>query len=252
MNVSEFSLEFDVLYNNITSNLSPGLSEYEKSVFLTRAQEQIVKNHFGIKSNSKQEGLNNSIKRDTDFSTLFKTVSFNNNEITEILNPTNTLNTRVRRFTIKEDYLFIINEFCKIEKRDSAGNVLDTQLTTVVPLHYSEFARLNSGPYKEPNLHETWRIISDVVTVNESTFDLYIRYNWTFINYIIRYIKKPNPIILEELSAQNLTIDGKYAVSGCELNPILHQEVLDRAVELAKVAFLGSTEEVINVNQRNE
>lgn len=250
MNVSEFSLEFDVLYNNITSNLSPGLSEYEKSVFLTRAQEQIVKNHFGIKSNSKQEGLNNSIKRDTDFSTLFKTVSINNG-ITEIPNPTNTLNTRVRRFTIKEDYLFIINEFCEIEKRDSAGNV-DTQLTTVVPLHYSEFARLNSGPYKEPNLHETWRIISDVVTVNESTFDLYIRYNWTLINYIIRYIKKPNPIILEELNTQNLTIDGKHEVSSCELNPILHQEVLDRAVELAKVAFLGSTEEVINVNQRNE
>ena len=251
MNVSEFSLEFDVLYNNITSNLSPGLSEYEKSVFLTRAQEQIVKNHFGIKSNPKQEGLNNSIKRDTDFSTLFKTVSFNNNGITEILNPTNTLNTRVRRFTIKEDYLFIINEFCEIEKQDSAGNV-DTQLTTVVPLHYSEFARLNSGPYKEPNLHETWRIISDVITVNESTFDLYIRYNWTLINYIIRYIKKPNPIILEDLSIQNLTIDGKHAVSNCELNPILHQEVLDRAVELAKVAFLGNTEEVINVNQRNE
>lgn len=251
MNVSEFSLEFDVLYNNITSNLSPGLSEYEKSVFLTRAQEQIVKNHFGIKSNSKQEGLNNSIKRDTDFSTLFKTVSIADG-ITEIPNPTNTLNTRVRRFTIKEDYLFIINEFCEIVKRDSAGNVLDTQLTTVVPLHYSEFARLNSGPYKEPNLHETWRIISDVVTVNESTFDLYIRYNWTLINYIIRYIKKPNPIILEELNTQNLTIDGKHEVSSCELNPILHQEVLDRAVELAKVAFLGSTEEVINVNQRNE
>ena len=251
MNVSEFSLEFDVLYNNITSNLSPGLSEYEKSVFLTRAQEQIVKNHFGIKSNSKQEGLNNSIKRDTDFSTLFKTVSINSG-ITEIPNPTNTLNTRVRRFTIKEDYLFIINEFCEIVKRDSAGNVLDTQLTTVIPLHYSEFARLNSGPYKEPNLHETWRIISDVVTVNESTFDLYIRYNWTLINYIIRYIKKPNPIILEELNTQNLTIDGKHEVSSCELNPILHQEVLDRAVELAKVAFLGNTEEVINVNQRNE
>lgn len=251
MNVSEFSLEFDVLYNNITSNLSPGLSEYEKSVFLTRAQEQIVKNHFSVKSNSKQEGLNNSIKRDTDFSTLFKTVSIGNG-ITKIDNPTNTLNTRIKRFTIKEDYLFIINEFCEIVKQDSAGNVLDTQLTTVVPLHYLEFARLNSGPYKEPNLHETWRIISDVITVNESTFDLYIRYNWTLINYIIRYIKKPNPIILEDLSTQNLTIDGKHAVSNCELNPILHQEVLDRAVELAKVAFLGSTEEVINVNQRNE
>lgn len=32
----EFSDEFDVLYNNISSNQAPGLDEYEKSLFLTR------------------------------------------------------------------------------------------------------------------------------------------------------------------------------------------------------------------------
>ncbi len=34
---NEFSSEFDVLYNNITSNQAPGLDDYEKSVFLTKA-----------------------------------------------------------------------------------------------------------------------------------------------------------------------------------------------------------------------
>lgn len=33
----EFSNEFDVLYNNISSNQAPGLDQYEKSVFFTRA-----------------------------------------------------------------------------------------------------------------------------------------------------------------------------------------------------------------------
>ena len=37
MNHTEFSNEFDVLYNNIMSNAAPGLNEYEKSVFLTKA-----------------------------------------------------------------------------------------------------------------------------------------------------------------------------------------------------------------------
>ena len=37
MTTQEFSLEFDILYNNITSNQAPGLTEYEKSVFLTKA-----------------------------------------------------------------------------------------------------------------------------------------------------------------------------------------------------------------------
>ena len=43
MDIKEFSAEFDILYNNITSNIAPGLTEYEKSVFLTQAQEQLVK-----------------------------------------------------------------------------------------------------------------------------------------------------------------------------------------------------------------
>lgn len=41
MNVQEFSNEFDILYN-INSNMSPGFNEYEKSVLLTKAQEEII------------------------------------------------------------------------------------------------------------------------------------------------------------------------------------------------------------------
>ena len=36
MTTQEFSNEFDVLYNN-AGNQAPGLDEYEKSVFLTKA-----------------------------------------------------------------------------------------------------------------------------------------------------------------------------------------------------------------------
>ena len=42
MTTSEFSNEFDVLYNNVTSNQAPGLDNYEKSVVLTKAQEEVV------------------------------------------------------------------------------------------------------------------------------------------------------------------------------------------------------------------
>ena len=40
--VTEWSLEFDLLYDNITSHKAPGLTSYEKSVFLTRAEESVV------------------------------------------------------------------------------------------------------------------------------------------------------------------------------------------------------------------
>ena len=42
MTTQEFSNEFDILYNNIMSNSAPGLNEYEKSIFLTQAQEALV------------------------------------------------------------------------------------------------------------------------------------------------------------------------------------------------------------------
>jgi len=55
LTITEFSNEFDILYNNIASNQAPGIDEYEKSVFLTKAQRQIVKAYF--------EGmLNKSVK----------------------------------------------------------------------------------------------------------------------------------------------------------------------------------------------
>ena len=68
----EFSNEFDVLYNNIMSNAAPGLNEYEKSVFLTKGQEEIVKNYFNPKGNKYGEGMDDSPKRQIDFSELIK------------------------------------------------------------------------------------------------------------------------------------------------------------------------------------
>ena len=74
MTTQEFSNEFDVLYNNIMSNQAPGLDEYEKSVFLTKAQSEVLKNYFNPKGNKYQEGFDESEKRQIDFSTLIKAV----------------------------------------------------------------------------------------------------------------------------------------------------------------------------------
>ena len=70
MTTQEFSNEFDVLYNNIMSNQAPGLDEYEKSVFLTKAQLEILKNYFNPKGNKYGQGFDEIAKRQIDFSTL--------------------------------------------------------------------------------------------------------------------------------------------------------------------------------------
>ena len=46
MTPKEFSSQFDILYDNITSGKAPGLNDYEKSVLLTKAQDQLIKKLF--------------------------------------------------------------------------------------------------------------------------------------------------------------------------------------------------------------
>ena len=57
MTLPEISREFDILYNNIMSNQAPGLDEYEKSVLLTKSQDEILKNYFNPSSNTLKEGF---------------------------------------------------------------------------------------------------------------------------------------------------------------------------------------------------
>ena len=70
MTTNEFEWEFDVLYNNIASNAAPGINSYEKSVLLTKAQDELIKNYFNPQGNKYKEGFDGSAKRQIDFSGL--------------------------------------------------------------------------------------------------------------------------------------------------------------------------------------
>ena len=69
--------------------------------------------------------------------------------------------------------------------------------------------------------------------------------------------KYPKPIILSDLNllfpGENLTIDGLSGPVGCELDPEIHREIIDRAVELALRDYKPSNlESKIQLDQRNE
>ena len=62
--------------------------------------------------------------------------------------------------------------------------------------------------------------------------------------YLIRYIARPNPIILVNLP-DGLSINGVSAETECELNPVIHRAILERAVRLAiasRTQLAGSKE----------
>ena len=120
----EFSNEFDVLYNNIMSNAAPGLNEYEKSVFLTKAQEEIVKNHFNPNGNKYKEGLDDSPKRQIDFSELIKVAE---GVLTDT--PPITFDNRAKVYNLPEDTFIIMNELIETNKGTRQ----------IVPISYNDY-----------------------------------------------------------------------------------------------------------------
>lgn len=256
MTIDEFSDQFDLLFNNITSNQAPGLSEYEKSVFATKAEKEIVKNYFSAKSpgNNVKDGFDDSAKRQADFSMLLKT-----NTCTKQSSFTGgKLDDRSSVWSFPSDVFIVINESIK-----TTGN---GKILQVVPLKYLEYSLVMQKPYKRPLKNQAWRLINSGAVGSDSgseksTATKYVEIitnSWdTISTYNIRYIRTPSPILLADFTNDGLTIDGQSIKSGkIDLDPILHEDVLQRAVELAKAAWTQTGQDNIQamtaVGQRSE
>ena len=295
MNYTEFSQRFDVLYNNITSNQAPGLNEYEKSVFLTKGQDEYIKNQFYALSNPKKAGYDNSRKRYTDFAGITKTVTLPQKSIIED-DPYKKFDPRAYLFYWPEDVMFVINEQLRLQGQKYLP-LQGQEMRQVIPISYDEYNRLMSRPFKQPNKYQAWRLITEyrfkieetdeenqkeivekeqplVEVILNKQDDDYLQDG--SIIYFLRYIRIPNPIITEDLSTYGtyvdpaeeeseeseeeinnrthsiLTIRGKSEPSNCELHESTHEEILQRAVELAKLAWEGTSQAAITGGQRSE
>lgn len=243
MTIPEFSNEFDVLYNNVMSNQAPGLDEYEKSVFLTKAQSEIIKNYFNPKGNKYQEGFDGSQKRQVDFSKLMKTYASSGTAPA----PTSFFGnvTGAYKITWPDDVFVVVNEVVDVTKKDDDRKYR----LQVIPIKYDEYLRVSSKPYKQPLKNQAWRIINGEDDINLIVGHLNsVRPN----GYHIRYVKHPKPIILESLVGSDLSINTEKDAMGCELDSEIHPEILQRAVELARAAYAGDLKSDVELGQRSE
>jgi len=240
----EFKNEFNIHYNSIATQSAPNIDDYELSVYLTKAQLEIVKNYYDPSSNRKKRGFENSEKRRVDLKELVK--EFNTNTV---LTTNIKLTNESKVFKIPDDVFIIIYESAKC----NINNCGEKQLN-IVPKTHDEFNIQYSNPFKRPNKNKIWRL--DISKINnDKVVELISDYN---INeYKIRYIKYPKPIIISDLNTifpnENLSISGFSTMQQCELNQEIHSEILDRAVELALRDYKPSNlESKIQLDQRNE
>lgn len=218
MNVQEFSNTFDTLLqpyitkdvNSNQNNLA--FDEYEKSIFLTKAQEQIVLELYQELEQSEEvrKYLSNLIKTDNYAPVGEQDETLINN------------NFKSYKVEISNDILFMIYEQCTLSDEN---NCINNKIVSVVPTIHDDLDKVLKNPFKSPNRRKVIRLDFD------NKIELISKYNIS--NYKVRYLKKPNPIILVALE-DNLSINnGDTKVSNGETNPILHERIVQRAVQLA-------------------
>ena len=244
MTTQEFNTEFDVLYNNIASNGAPGINEYEKSVFLTKAQNELIKAYFLKVSNKLQSGYDDNALQQTNFSNLIVLKTYQNNDLEEAKYTSYKL---LRNSSLNKNSLFILNEQLLVTDTNNKNKTL-----IVVPINGDAYSRLLSKPFKRPLKNQAWRLdVNMESTEDEQCADLIPTAGTTIKGYQIRYVKKPTPIILTTLE-DGITIDGEFKEMTCKLNPILHQEVLQRAVELAKASYTGELTNMLQLGYTSQ
>ena len=205
----EFSIEFDILYNNISSNKAPGLNEYEKSVFLTKAQEGIITELYSGR-NTTYNSFEETEEQRRYLNSLIWT-----EECESISDSINLTSDKSYVFSLPYDVMFITYEVATIEGKD----------VSVYPVSQDELSKIIKNPFRGPSKNRVLRL--------DTTNNLVeLISNYPIEKYKIRYIKKPNPIILTSLE-DGLSINGTYGESECELDSSLHRTILDRAVALA-------------------
>lgn len=198
MTLEELSNEFDVIVNSYDNSQSLVFNEYEKSIYLTKAQEYIIKDLY--RNYEGTEELNSYLK------TLIKDKTYTIEDSTNI------------ELDYPDNFLYILKEYANINTTCKSNNRVD-----VLPITQDEYNEVVENPFRGSK--------SKVLRLEENKIKLIT--DLPIISYTMTYLSNPSPIILIDLP-NGLTINNESRKSTTiETSESIHREILDKAVQLA-------------------
>ena len=198
MTLEELSNEFDVIVNSYDNSQSLVFNEYEKSIYLTKAQEYIIKDLY--RNYEGTEELNSYLK------TLIKDKTYTIEDSTNI------------ELDYPNNFLYILKEYANINTTCKSNSRVD-----VLPITQDEYNEVIGNPFRGSK--------SKVLRLEENKIKLIT--DLPIISYTMTYLSNPSPIILVDLP-NGLTINNESKKSTTiETSESIHREILDKAVQLA-------------------
>lgn len=217
MNINEFSDRFDTLLNSFGNTPNIVLDEYEKSVFLTNAQEETIidiysgKNVFGDNFEKTEEVRRYLSELIETYETDSKVSGYKGISKNSVF------------YKIPEDVWFITYESATLQ--DDKLGCFNGEEALIVPVTQDDFYKVQKNPFRGPSKTRILRLDN-----KGSIIELVSEFNIS--RYFLKYITKPSPIILTNLN-DGLSINGVNIETECKLNPVIHRAILDRAVKMA-------------------
>lgn len=218
MTTDELYNEFNLYYNNLTSNQAAGLDRYEISVYLTKAQLALLDGLYSEFETSE------NVRR--KLAPLVTTVKLQPKvvSVNEIVYPEYTTT-----FDTVDNIRWIIHENVKMS--NSANRCIKGQFLKVRPCLHDELDTIINNPYRF-NLKRALRLdtsTSGKPYIEILTKDNHIEY------YQIRYVKTPEPIMLYTVPDTD-SIDGFEPTDeprGASLDESCHRQIVEYAAKMA-------------------
>lgn len=186
MTLTEISDTFDMRMNSFIPG-SLVKDEYEKSVYLTRAQDVFYDSLLLDFEDSQEIG---QVLKKLVFSVDFTTSSLN------IYGGHVVTFTEIVRKILRERFV-----------TGTGSSALYTNRELVVKEErLAEIEESLRNPFRQPDLATCLRAVEEALTFNK--VQLYINLGLTFGHYYVTYAKEPEPIILEDLP-DSLEVNGQ-------------------------------------------
>lgn len=221
MTPTEFRNEFDLLYNNVMSDMAPGLDDYEISLFLTQAQEELVQQLYSGSGNFTGFEANERVRR--NLANLLHTTRIAPH------NPEHFGSYLVYPIAVENNILHIVAERAEITDTDCCDT---KKWVNVAPVKYDEVNKVLENPFRRPNNRQVLRM--DVNTTNVKVLS-----RTTVTNYEYDWLQKPAPILVADLPT-GFSINGMSVANTSALDESLHRPIIKYAVQLAAASWASN------------
>jgi hypothetical protein len=192
--------------------------EYEKSQFLTKSQEELVEALYAGES-LEGESYEETERLRRKLSSLNEEKEYTPMSSTSFA----PISSHSQFFETDPDILFITYEAVGVGS--DTDECLSGKTIETVPVRQDWFHRQVNNPFRGISKKRALRL-DKKEDVKEIVYPLTIQ------KYYVRYVRKPQPIVLEDLP-NGLTVGGKNTQTECELDSSVHQKILENAVILA-------------------